>query len=123
MRNMTDLWERLSDKLRGARRIEIVAALVIAALLGLALLNGISGAGQSGGTPLEERLERILSRIDGVGRVSAMITEDGEGGVAGVPLELAVSCLDLSEEVTGGDVLAGLDDALDDVAQRVVVDA
>ena len=43
-----------------------------------------------------------------------------EGCVAGVSLELAVLCLDLGEEVAGGDVVAGLDD---DGAQRVVVDA
>ena len=46
-----------------------------------------------------------------------------EGRVAGVALELAVLCLDLGKEVTVGDVLPGLDDALDDAAQGVVVDA
>ena len=46
-----------------------------------------------------------------------------EGCVADVTLELAVSCLDLGEEVAGGDVVAGLDDVVDDGAQRVVVDA
>ena len=59
---------------------------------------------------------------EGVEEVKAVDLVE-EGCVAGVPLELAVSCLDLGEEVSGGDVLAGLDDALDDVAQRVVVDA
>jgi len=46
-----------------------------------------------------------------------------EGDVAGVTLELAVPCLDLGEEVGSGDVVAGLDDVVDDGAQRVVVDA
>lgn len=46
-----------------------------------------------------------------------------EGDVAGVALELAVAGLDLGEEVAGGDVLAWLDDGLDDVAQGVVVEA
>ena len=46
-----------------------------------------------------------------------------EGRVAGVALELAVLCLDLGKEVTVGDFLPGLDDALDDAAQGVVVDA
>ena len=46
-----------------------------------------------------------------------------ERGVAGVTLELAVPCLDLGEKVAGGDVVAGLDDVVDDGAQRVVVDA
>ena len=45
-----------------------------------------------------------------------------EGCVAGVALELAVLGPDLGEEVTGGDVLAGLDDVVDDVAEGVVVD-
>ena len=46
-----------------------------------------------------------------------------EGCVAGVALELGVTCLDLGEEVGGGDVLTGLDEALDDASQGVVVDA
>ena len=70
--------------MRGARRIELVAALVLAALLALMLLCGSNGPRKALKTPLETRLERILSRIEGVGRVSAMITEDADGNVAGV---------------------------------------
>ena len=74
----------MTDRLRGARRIELVAALVLAALLALMLLSGSNGPREALKTPLETRLERILSRIEGVGRVSAMITEDADGNVAGV---------------------------------------
>ena len=81
---MAGLWGALANRLRGARRIELFAAMVLAALLALVLLNGCVGSREAVRTPLEGRLERILSRIEGVGRVSAMITEDGEGGVAGV---------------------------------------
>ena len=63
---------------------------------------------------------------DGVdGRINEVEAADlvEEGGVAGVALELGVTGPDLGEEVAGGDILARLDDALDDVAQGVVVDA
>jgi hypothetical protein len=36
------------------------------------------------GTPLEARVERILQRIEGAGRVSAMITQGEDGAVTGV---------------------------------------
>lgn len=72
------LWERL----RGARGIEILLALALLALLALALMNG-GGRDANGATELEARLERILSGIEGAGRVKAMVTQDGEGGVAG----------------------------------------
>ena len=72
----------LWDKLRGARRIELFAALALAALLALMLLKPVSGGGASG-TPLETRVERILRRIEGAGRVSAMITQGEDGAVTG----------------------------------------
>lgn len=78
------MWNALMDRLRGARRIELIAALALAALLALMMIGGAGGAGQTVRTPLESRLERILSGIGGVGRVSAMITEDDDGNVAGV---------------------------------------
>lgn len=73
------LWERL----RGARRIEWFAALALAALLALALPRGVN-APYAPKTELEERMEDILSRMEGVGPVSVMITEDEDGGVKGV---------------------------------------
>ena len=84
MQGLARLWGAVTDRLRGARCIELVAALVLAALLALMLLSGSNGPREALKTPLETRLERILSRIEGVGRVSAMITEDADGNVAGV---------------------------------------
>ncbi len=74
--------KRLLDGFRGARRFEWFAALALAALLALLLLN--HGGGGETGTPLELRVERILQRIEGAGRVSAMITQGEDGAVTGV---------------------------------------
>ena len=75
--------KRLLERLRGARGIEWFAALALAALLALMLLKPVSGGGASG-TPLETRVERIRRRIEGAGRVSAMITQGEDGAVTGV---------------------------------------
>ena len=69
--------------LRGARGIEVFAALAVAALVALMLLGGGAGRDAPDKTDLEARLERILSRIDGAGKVSAMIAEDGDGNPTG----------------------------------------
>ena len=72
--------KQLGDLLRGARRIEFwIAAAAICALLALAL-----GTGDSGAENAEARMERILSRIEGAGRVTVMLSgpEDAvEGAV------------------------------------------
>lgn len=73
------LWERL----RGARGVELLAALAVAALLALALLRGVGGRSAPERTELEARLESILSEIDGAGQVRAMVTQDGEGRATG----------------------------------------
>ena len=74
----------LLERLRGARGVEILLALALVALIALALMRiGGSGGGGSGGTELEVRVERILSAIDGVGRVRAMIAQDAEGNATG----------------------------------------
>ena len=90
--------KRLLEKLRGARGIEWFAALAVAALLALMLLRPGGGDGaqreasplgrgednpSGSGTPLEARVERILGRIEGAGRVSAMITQGEDGAVTG----------------------------------------
>jgi len=72
--------KRLMERLRGARRIEWFAALALAALVALMLL-GLDRGGGGTGTPLEARVERILRRVEGAGRVSVMITQ-GEDGTA-----------------------------------------
>lgn len=74
---------RLWEMLRGARRIELFAALALAALIALLLLKGGGGDAAVEKTALETRVEHILSRMEGVGEVSAMITEDEGGGVRG----------------------------------------
>lgn len=76
--------KRLLDRLRGARRIELFAALALAALLALMLIDLGGGKPGDSGTDLERRVERILGRVEGAGRVSAMIAQDGDGAVTGV---------------------------------------
>ena len=71
------------DKLRGARRAELFAALALLALFALLLMGKDGAGGGPGKTELEARMERILSGIDGAGRVSVMVTEDADGRVAG----------------------------------------
>lgn len=93
----------LWDKLRGARRIELFAALALAALLALMLINA-SGGGDARRTALEARVERVLSRVEGAGRISAMITEDDDGRATGAlivaeDLEDVGVCLRLQRSV------------------------
>ena len=66
--------KQLSDLLKGARRIEFwIAAVAICALLALAM-----GSGDSGALDDEARMERILSRIEGAGRVTVMLSGSGD---------------------------------------------
>lgn len=72
--------KRLGELLRGARRIEFwIAMAAVCALLALALNRG--GA-RSGASDAELRMERVLSRIDGAGRVTVMLSggEDSPTG-------------------------------------------
>ena len=78
------MMKRLMDRLRGARRIELFAALALAALLALMLIDLGGSDGGEPRTELESRVERILGRVEGAGRVSAMVTQDGDGAVTGV---------------------------------------
>lgn len=74
----------LLERLRGARRIELFAALVVASLLALMLVRGSVGSSRPQKTELETRLENILCRIEGAGSVSAMVAQDADGTVTGV---------------------------------------
>lgn len=74
--------KKILEILRGARRIEILLALVALAIL----LLQFSGDFQvmNGGTDLERRLAGVLSRIEGVGRVEVMVAENSAGEPEGV---------------------------------------
>ena len=73
------------EKLRSARKIEWLALLVAIALLALILQDtGALSGTRDASTELEERLERVLSSVEGAGEVRAMVTEDENGGVVGV---------------------------------------
>ena len=84
----------LFPRLRGVRGLEWLAATVALALLGLALLNGGATRSAEVRTDLETRLEDVLSRVEGAGRVRVLIAERqeigemqagaDEGGVGGV---------------------------------------
>ena len=82
--------KQLCELLKGARRIEFwIAAAAVCALLALSLGSGDSGAGDA-----EARMQRILSRIEGAGRVTVMLSgEEGaiEGAVAIVTVLLGAA--------------------------------
>ena len=86
---MKSLWESL----RRARHIELIAAIVALALLAL-ILTGIGRDAPEAGSDAERRLERLLEKIDGVGRVHVMIADGGAVVVCerldGLRAELAV---------------------------------
>lgn len=73
------------ERLRGAPKTWLFAALALAALAALLLTNRAPVSSEAR-SPLELRLERILSGIEGVGRVSAMVAQDDGGAVTGVLL-------------------------------------
>ena len=72
--------KQLMEALKSARKLEICIALaVIAALLVLGLGSGID----DGASSQERRMERILSEIEGAGRVSVMLSGDENGACSG----------------------------------------
>ena len=77
--------ERIRDRLRGARRLGIYAGVAtICALLLIALgCMPASVPATAEKTALEARLEAVLSRIEGVGDATVMITQDDSGNVIG----------------------------------------
>lgn len=68
-------------RLKGARRLELYIAVAAAAALFLLLMDAPSPQDIS---PMEARMERVLSDIDGAGRVSVLINENGDGRILGV---------------------------------------
>ena len=71
------------EGLRGARHIAIFACIVLISVLALTLTGGRS-LERTAGNDLERRLEQLLEAIDGVGRVSVMISRDDAGRTVGV---------------------------------------
>lgn len=73
--------KQLMEALKSARKLEICIALAVVAAL---LVLGLGGGGGDGGaSPEERRMERILSEIEGAGRVSVMLSEDEKGAYSG----------------------------------------
>ena len=68
--------KQLTEALRGAKRIELLV--IIAMLCTLLVLAMNSGDGDVTAYPQEERLERILSEIEGAGRVKVMLTTEDD---------------------------------------------
>lgn len=110
--------KRILELLKGARRIEWIAALIAVAILLMQLLGAIEPAGTQ--TDLERRLEAILASIEGVGRVEVMVAEDAEGGVEGVLVVAegawnAAVCLRIQYAV---ETLLGIEASAVEVVQR-----
>ena len=72
--------KQLMEALKSARKLEICIGLAVVAVL---LVLGLGGGGESGASVEEKRMERILSQIEGAGRVSVMLSDDGTGNCAG----------------------------------------
>lgn len=68
--------------LRAARKLELC---VVALLLGLVLLACLNTGAMVGGevSGEERRMQRILSAIDGAGRVRVMLSRDNDGACTG----------------------------------------
>lgn len=73
--------KQLLEALKAARKLELCIALAAAAIL-LALGMG-SGFSEGGANTQEKRMARILSSIEGAGRVQVMLSGDGEAGYSG----------------------------------------
>ena len=72
--------KRLMEALKSARKLEICIALAAIAIL---MLLGLGNGGDGGASPEERRMERILSEIEGAGRVSVKLSEDEKGACSG----------------------------------------
>lgn len=75
---MTGVMRAVRERLRGARGLEWLLLLVAACVAALALTQSGADTQEAGPTPLEARLERVLSAVDGAGDVRAMVTEREE---------------------------------------------
>lgn len=74
--------ERFLNALRAARKLELcIIALILAIVLLFCINSGVVG-GQDASSE-EMRMQRILSAIDGAGRVRVMLSCDAEGSYTG----------------------------------------
>ena len=67
------------DRLRGARHIGWLAAAAAAAAIALLLTGGEAGL-NPGATALEQRMESVLSCVEGAGKVRVLVNEGGTVG-------------------------------------------
>lgn len=72
----------LLNHLKAARHIEFFAALIVLAIIAMLFLNA-QDSPTDDASMLERRLERLLSSMDGAGRVRVMVTEGVDGHIAG----------------------------------------
>ncbi len=70
------------NALRAARKLELC---ILTLALAVALLLLVNSGGMNGGEASgeERRMQRILSAIDGAGRVRVMLSSDANGGYTG----------------------------------------
>ena len=73
--------KRIADAFRAARKIEIVLVAVMIAVMAVIMLSQENAPSSAAGSE-EQRMERLLSRIEGAGQVDVMINS-GEDGVRG----------------------------------------
>lgn len=73
--------KQLMEALRAARKLELF---ILVAAVGILLALGMgAGFGDGGANTEERRMERILSSIEGAGRVTVMLSGDAETGYTG----------------------------------------
>lgn len=76
---------KFMDSLRGARKVEYLALILLAALAALFWIQGRGGAPEGAiSTALERRMESTLSQVAGAGDVRVMIAQAEDGKVTGV---------------------------------------
>lgn len=63
------------QKLRGARHLELLLVLGLISAIALLLLRGGVPETVTTGTPLEARMEAVLSKVQGAGRVRVLLRE------------------------------------------------
>ena len=73
--------KQLFETIRAARWLELT---IVVGLICILLVLALGSGGESAASEEEARMQRILSKIDGAGRVSVMIARDDGGSCTGV---------------------------------------